>query len=146
MRSSNRGSFLAAIVAAALSVPVPAPGAEKGPDAAAAKKGEITYVRYCVSCHGKAAKGDGPLAGDLRVAVPDLTTLSARSGGRYPYDRVVRIIESGELVRGHGSEDMPAWGDAFKRTRGTEEATIAAAIRNLTHYLWSRQAPAPAKQ
>jgi len=146
MRSSERGSFVSAMIVAALSMPALAAGAEKAPDTAAAKRGAITYMRYCVSCHGKAAKGDGPLAGDLRVAVPDLTTLSARNGGEYPYARVVRIIEGGENVRGHGSQDMPAWGDAFKRTRGTEEATIAAAIRNLTHYLWSVQAPGPGKK
>ena len=79
---------------------------------------------------------------DLRVAVPDLTTLSQRNGGKYPYDRVVRIIESGESVRGHGTPVMPAWGDAFKRTKGTGEATAAAAIRNLGQYLWTLQPPA----
>ncbi len=108
-------------------------------DAAAATKGETTYVRYCVSCHGKTGKGDGPLAGDLRVAVPDLTTLASRSGGTFPFDRVVRIVSSGEPVRGHGTEDMPAWGDAFKKTKGTEEKTVEAAVRNLAHYLWSVQ-------
>jgi mono/diheme cytochrome c family protein len=116
--------------------------AEAGPNAAAAAKGRVTYGRYCVSCHGPQAKGDGPLAGDLRVAVPDLTALSQRNGGKYPYDRVVRIIESGDSVRGHGTPVMPAWGDAFKKTKGTGEATAAAAIRNLTHYLWTLQPPA----
>ena len=113
--------------------------ADKKPDVGAAKKGELTYVRYCVSCHGKDAKGDGPLANDLRVPVPDLTMVSARSGGNYPYDRVVRIIQSGETVRGHGTADMPAWGDAFKKTKGTETGTVEAAIRNLAKYLRSLQ-------
>ncbi len=111
-------------------------------DAAAAKKGQVTYARFCVSCHGPAGKGDGSLAGDLRHPVPDLTSLSARGGGAYPYDRVVGIITGGESVRGHGTADMPAWGDAFRRTRGTDEKTPAAAVRNVTHYLWSIQAPA----
>jgi mono/diheme cytochrome c family protein len=108
-------------------------------DPAAAAKGAVVYVRYCVSCHGKGARGDGPLAADLRVAVPDVTTLAARSGGRFPAARVERIIASGELLRGHGSEDMPAWGDAFKKTGGTEARTPQEAIHNLTHYLWSLQ-------
>jgi len=108
-------------------------------DTAAAAKGAVVYVRYCVSCHGKEAKGDGPLAADLRVPVPDMTTLAARSGGRFPEDRVRRIIESGEVLRGHGTEDMPAWGDAFKKTGGTDARTPQEAIRNLTHYLWSLQ-------
>lgn len=117
-------------------------GAEIAPDGYAVAKGQVTYVRYCVACHGKGAKGDGPLASELRVAVPDLTTLAARSGGKYPLDRVVRIIESGEIVRGHGTADMPAWGDVFQKTKGTGEANVAAAIRNLSHYLWSVQQPA----
>jgi mono/diheme cytochrome c family protein len=120
----------------------PARAAEGRPDAAAAAKGQVTYGRYCVSCHGPGAKGDGPLAGDLRVAVPDLTTLAQRNGGTYPYDRVLRVIQSGETVRGHGTPDMPAWGDAFKKTKGTGEATVAAAVRNLSHYIWTLQRPA----
>ena len=115
--------------------------AESAPDAAAAAKGRVTYGRYCVSCHGPQAKGDGPLARDLRVPVPDLTTLAQRSGGKFPQDRVVQVIQAGDTVRGHGTADMPAWGDAFKKTKGTGEATVDAAIRNLSQYLRTRQQP-----
>ena len=118
-----------------------APGrAQAAADKEAAAKGQITYVRYCVSCHGKEARGDGPLAADLRVPVPDLTLLAARSGGTYPYDRVVRIVTKGSEARGHGTDDMPAWGTAFNRTEGTGTA-VDDAIRNLAHYLWSKQRP-----
>jgi mono/diheme cytochrome c family protein len=112
------------------------------PDKAAAVKGQTTYVRYCVSCHGPAGRGDGPLANDLRVLVPDLTAIAARAGGRYPYDRVERIVRSGEILRGHGTADRPAWGDVFKKTKGTEAATVDSAVRDLTHYIGSIQAPA----
>lgn len=138
----HRETIAACIAAGGLIVAPAAWGAEKGIDSAAAAKGQITYVRYCVACHGPAGKADGPLASDLRVPVPDLTSLASRSGGGYPYDRVLRIVKSGEVVRGHGTVDMPAWGDAFKRTRGTEEATVDAAVRNLAHYVWSIQQPA----
>ena len=111
-------------------------------DPAAAKEGAVVYVRYCVSCHGSDARGDGPLAADLRVPVPDMTTLAARNGGRFPEVRVRRIIQSGELLRGHGTPDMPAWGDAFRKTEGTDAHSPEEAIRNLTHYLWSLQRPA----
>lgn len=103
-----------------------------------AAKGRVVYVRYCVSCHGKEARGDGPLAKDLTVPVPDLTTLAARSGGAYPEDRVIRIISGGNEVRGHGTADMPAWGPAFNRTDGIETA-VDEAIRNLAKYLGSVQ-------
>ena len=113
------------------------------PDPGAVANGRIIYVRYCVSCHGKAGLGDGPLANDLRVSVPDLTTLAARSQGQYPYERVVRIIGSGEELKGHGTPDMPAWGDAFKRTEGTGTSRVDVAIRNLAHYIGSIQRQPP---
>lgn len=118
---------------------LPQARAQASPDPAAAAKGAVVYVRYCVSCHGPGARGDGPLAADLRVPVPDMTTLAARNGGRFPEARVERIIQSGEALRGHGTADMPAWGDAFKRTEGTGASTPQEAIRNLTQYLWSLQ-------
>lgn len=139
MRDERIAVWLTAI--GLLAMPVAGLAADASPDATAAAKGHITYVRYCVSCHGQGAKGDGPLANDLRIPVPDLTTLALRSGGKYPKDRVVRLIQNGEVVRGHGTADMPAWGDAFKKTKGTEEATVDAAIRNLAEYLWSAQQP-----
>jgi hypothetical protein len=73
--------------------------------------------------------------------VPDLTTLTSRHAGQYPFERVERVIELGEPLRGHGTPDMPAWGDAFKRTKGIEAPTPKEAIRNLNHYLWSIQRP-----
>jgi mono/diheme cytochrome c family protein len=132
-------SIIPVAVAAPQAAPAPAP--KEGPtfDSAAASKGASTYQRYCAVCHGPSARGDGPLASDLREPVPDLTTIAARSGGKFPTERVQRIISSGENLRGHGSEDMPAWGDAFKRTTGLDGATPNQAIRNLTHYLWSLQ-------
>jgi mono/diheme cytochrome c family protein len=119
---------------------MPVRAAEKATiEAAAAARGQVTFGRYCVSCHGKAARGDGPLAADLRVPVPDLTTLSARNGGSFPYDHVVEIIKNGEKVKGHGSADMPAWGDAFKRTSGIGTPNVDTAIRNLARYVESLQ-------
>jgi mono/diheme cytochrome c family protein len=115
------------------------PAADTPAEAAAAAKGRVTYGRYCVSCHGPQATGDGPLARDLSVAVPDLTMLAQRNGGKFPYDRVVHVIQGGDKVRGHGTADMPAWGDAFKKTKGTGEATVDAAIRNLGQYLRTLQ-------
>ena len=130
------------VIGLILTVPASIWAAATAPDAAAAAKGRVTYGRYCVSCHGPQAKGDGPLARDLRVSVPDLTTLAQRNGGKFPSERVVQVIQGGETVRGHGTADMPAWGDAFKKTKGTGEATVDAAIRNLSQYLRTLQQPA----
>jgi mono/diheme cytochrome c family protein len=134
-----RLALVAASCGALLALVSQAARAQAKHDPAAAAKGAVVYVRYCVSCHGPGARGDGPLAADLRVPVPDMTTLAARNGGRFPEARVERIIQSGEVLRGHGTADMPAWGDAFKRTEGTGASTPQEAIRNLTQYLWSLQ-------
>ena len=115
--------------------------AEVKPDPGAVTKGKLVYGRYCVSCHGSEARGDGPLAQDLKPAVPDLTTLASRHAGQYPFERVERVIELGEPLRGHGTSEMPAWGEAFKKTKGIEAPTPKEAIRNLAHYLWSIQQP-----
>jgi mono/diheme cytochrome c family protein len=133
-----RGLLLRTAVAC-VGIVLAAPAIAADKPGAPAAKGELAYTRYCVACHGPTGRGDGPLAGDLRIPVPDLTTLSARSGGTYPYDRVVRIIGSGDTVRSHGTADMPAWGDAFKKTKGTEAKTVEDAIRNLAEYLRSLQ-------
>lgn len=133
---------MACLAGLALAVaPVLAAAGDLALDQAAAHKGEITYSRYCVACHGAGGKGDGPLSHDLRVPVPDVTEMANRNAGKYPYDRVSRIVSTAEIVRGHGTVEMPAWGDAFKKTKGTEEATVDAAIRNLNHYIWSLQKP-----
>lgn len=114
------------------------PGAtETKPDKEAALRGRTTYLRYCVSCHGKEARGDGPLAIARHHVFPDLTSIAIRNGGTYDYDRVVRIIMKGSEVKGHGTDDMPAWGPAFNRTDGM--ASMVAAIRDLSHFLWSVQ-------
>ena len=141
MRNAKVTSGIVAI-GLVLTAPASMWAADTAPDAAAAAKGRVTYGRYCVSCHGPQAKGDGPLARDLRVSVPDLTTLAQRNGDKFPYDRVVQVIRGGETVRGHGTADMPAWRDAFKKTKGTGEATVDAAIRNLSQYLRTLQQPA----
>lgn len=133
------------IVAAALGLaPLLAAAGDRALDPGAAAKGKVTFERYCVACHGTAAKGDGSLSQDLRVPVPDLTEIANRNAGSYPFDRVTRIVTTAEVVRGHGTVEMPAWGPALARTEGIEEKAVETAIRNLNHYLWSLQSPPPA--
>ena len=132
-------SVIPGAVAAPQAPAAPAPKEAPKLDSSAASSGATLYQRYCAVCHGPSARGNGPLATELRTPVPDLTTIAARSNGKFPAERVQKIISNGENLRGHGSVDMPAWGDAFKRTSGLEGATPEEAIRNLTHYLWSLQ-------
>src|SRR5947209_6201754 len=78
--------------------------------------GDALFKTYCGSCHGKSAKGDGPLADALRFRPADLTLIAKRNGGKFDADKVYRTIDGRDLVKGHGGTDMPVWGDAFKRS------------------------------
>jgi mono/diheme cytochrome c family protein len=103
--------------------------------------GEALFKTYCASCHGKSAKGDGPLAGSLRQRPADLTLIARRNGGKFDADKVYRIIDGREPVKGHGGTDMPVWGDAFKRSvDGYSEQAVKARIEALVDFLKSIQA------
>ena len=113
--------------------------AQAKPDAAAVAKGRVIYQRYCASCHGLEARGDGTLASDLRVTPTDLSTLAAKNAGKFPFDAVARAVDGRKTTRGHGAPDMPVWGEIFPKTAGTESPSTATAVGRLTHYLWSIQ-------
>lgn len=124
--------------AAPKSIPTPEP-APAYPKAGQAAAGEVIYGRYCVACHGTALEGNGPLAPALKTRPPDLTVLSRKNRGTFPFDRVVAFIDGRERVAAHGSPDMPIWGEVFPLTEGTDAATTEEAVSRLAHYVWSRQ-------
>ena len=102
--------------------------------------GEL-YRTYCATCHGTAAKGDGPLASSMRRKPSDLTEIAKRNGGAFPPDLVFRTIDGRNPVRGHGGPDMPVWGDAFERSRdGGDADRVKKMIQSLVDYLESIQA------
>lgn len=74
-------------------------------------KGE--YISRCAACHGADGKGGGEMKDVLKVAPADLTVLAMKNGGVFPFDRVYAVIDGREVVKGHGSRDMPVWGKVF---------------------------------
>lgn len=102
--------------------------------------GDALFKTYCGSCHGKSAKGDGPLADALRFRPADLTLIAKRNGGKFDADKVYRMIDGRESVKGHGGTDMPVWGDAFKRSvEGYSEKAVKTRIQAIVEYLKSVQ-------
>ena len=98
-------------------------------------RGDNLYQAYCSSCHGKDAKGNGPMAAWLKVQPSDLTRIASRNGGKFPLERVDRII-AGEvtLPSGHGTRAMPVWGPVFSQvTRDQDLGRVR--IDNLARYL-----------
>lgn len=127
---------LASLLLAAL------PAAAEGPSAAL--RGSATFRTYCASCHGKTAHGDGPVAERLRFAPADLTQIAHRNGDKFPAEKITRIIDGRDSLRGHGGTDMPVWGDVFLESReGYDRAKVREKIEELVQYLASLQEPRP---
>lgn len=85
-------------------------------------RGRADFKTYCASCHGLTAKGDGPMADQLKNAPADLTQLAAKEGGEFPFWDTYRMIDGREAIAVHGGREMPVWGAEFK-----EEIPVRAA-------------------
>ena len=97
--------------------------------------GSRLFRTYCASCHGTTARGDGPMAMQLRRMPPDLTQFTIRNGGVFPSEQVYRIVD-GREVMSHGDREMPVWGDAFRMALGGPGAgVIKARIDAIVLYL-----------
>ena len=104
--------------------------------------GEQLYLRYCSSCHGADGKGNGPVAGHLKVKVPDLTLLTKRHKSTYPLDDVMATIDGRRDVRAHGDRNMPVWGENFRsETEGKKysELTTLLKARAIAEYVGTLQ-------
>ena len=84
--------------------------------------GAQLFQRFCASCHGKTAEGDGPVAKTFSMTVPDLTRVSARRGGAFPEGEIARFIDGRFDVPAHGSREMPVWGQEFWVAQGGDAA------------------------
>ena len=104
--------------------------------------GEELYLRFCASCHGGQALGDGPVSRSLNVAVPDLTRIASRYGG-FPTALVRDVIDGrGIDMRAHGTREMPVWGYEFWIEDGGDVSAQKAArdaINRLVEHLRSIQ-------
>jgi mono/diheme cytochrome c family protein len=85
-------------------------------------EGAEIFRHYCATCHGADGRGFGPASVALRHAVPDLTRISQRNGGVFPFQRVKEIIEGkdpGPLA--HGNREMPIWGPIFHEVESDQD-------------------------
>jgi len=121
------------IVAGLLSLPCAAPAADF-----THYSGEQLFQRLCASCHGKEARGDGPVSASLAVKVPNLRELKQRNRGEFPVNKIEKIIDRRIKLAPHGTRVMPVWGDELLRSEaGDPEAERSAAelIHKITEYL-----------
>jgi mono/diheme cytochrome c family protein len=79
--------------------------------------GQREFESSCASCHGVAAKGDGPMRSFLVKAPPNLTMLTKNNGGVFPYQFLWETIDgraASTMPGPHGAREMPVWGDVYR--------------------------------
>jgi len=71
--------------------------------------GKSEYTNNCAVCHGVNGKGNGPMAVVLTTPPTDLTTISKRNGGVFPFARVYQVIDgsinSTQMIKAHGTRE-----------------------------------------
>ncbi len=82
--------------------------------------GKHDFETYCAVCHNKDGKGGGPFSMLLTKKVPDLTVLAKNNGGVFPFNRAYEIVYGIAELPGHGSREMPIWGDVYKEKAPNE--------------------------
>jgi mono/diheme cytochrome c family protein len=114
----------------------------------ALEQGKADFAKLCAPCHGVDAKGHGPEAAKLPKKPVDLTRITERYG-RFPEDRVFATIAGLDMPEGHGTREMPVWGDVFVSEGVGQSTSVADALRasddasrriaGLMHYLETLQ-------
>lgn len=101
--------------------------------------GELEYQRNCAVCHGTEGRGDGIMRRYLTLPPANLRQLAKNNGGKFPFWEVYAKIDGQREVRGHGTREMPIWGDRFRaEARGSGKSALTEAagrILTLTYYL-----------
>jgi mono/diheme cytochrome c family protein len=142
MRDMLRQCLRITMLMGGLALLLPGQGYAQQEEVAAA--GKPLFDDNCMVCHGSRGKGDGIMVtfGLLTMNPPDLTLLSQRNNGHFPFWRVYRVIEGREELKGHGTQDMPLWGNEFRLEAGSDamaQAQVRARILLLVYYLQSLQ-------
>ena len=77
------------------------------------KLGEMEYMSNCAACHGRDAKGGGPVAAVLSIKPSNLTLISKNFSGKFPNEHIYKVIDGREMINPHGDTDMPVWGHRY---------------------------------
>jgi mono/diheme cytochrome c family protein len=131
------GAFLTLAVVAAQKRELETPQEKQ---LSASFRGPELFKAYCATCHGKDGKGRGPIAASLRIAPADLTRITARYGGTFPFLQVQKIISGEQQTPAtHGTREMPVWGPIFSEISWDQDLGRVR-IYNLAKYLEAIQA------
>jgi len=136
-----RGTILALGLLAPAVLVSGAPGEAEGPRATLIERGRSLYEIHCASCHGTSLKGDGPTAKELDTRPTDLTTISERNDGEFPFSRLYKTIEGADDLADHHQREMPRWGFAFQEfgSDADQRDEVRGRILQLMYYIESVQ-------
>jgi mono/diheme cytochrome c family protein len=101
--------------------------------------GKQMYKSYCASCHGADARGNGPVAPQLKTPPPDLTVLARDNHGKFPDTHIVSVLQYGSDWPTHGTPQMPVWGPILGKMNQTNPQERMLRISNLSRYLETLQ-------
>ena len=142
-RETHHSAFLLACLMTTLLWTTPS-GTALAQQEAIAAVGQQEFRHACAVCHGLGGKGESVMTALnlLTVRPPDLTQLRKKHQGQFPFWQVYRIIDGREEVKGHGTRDMPIWGEVFRHPEGgkrADETSVIGRILALVYYLQSIQ-------
>ncbi len=106
--------------------------------------GKRDYTDECAQCHGADGKGKGSLLYVVPgIKPPDLTVLSKRHGGVFPFQEVEDTIDGRKGIPSHERFDMPFWGVRLqqegKEFTPASDAQVKARIDAVVKYVESLQ-------
>lgn len=102
--------------------------------------GREIYIARCAACHGEDGKGTAAAVGELTRVDTDLTALSRRNGGKFPFGRVRGILVGlVDTPAHHTSNPMPIWGGVFDGSTSGARRRANDRLEILTTYLESIQ-------
>jgi hypothetical protein len=88
-------------------------------------------------------KGDGVAGSFMSPKPADLTQLAEKSGGSFPFQKVMAYIDGTQDVRAHGDPVMPVWGEVFRAEAGwgmSRRVEVQGKLMLITDYIRSIQA------
>ena len=132
-------AFDRVLVSVALAVLVAAPRMARGGESEDADR--ALFLKYCAACHGADGKGGGVVGPALANRPPDLTRLARDAGGEFPLARVLRAIDGRDVIRAHGSADMPVWGEVFAADPFNDPLDVRIKVRRLAEHVRRIQKP-----